>query len=73
MALELGRRMLLGRWDDGATKTHMITMEDSAMARSPTFEPITLALADGTFVPADVRSHDLRPWNGASRWDHADS
>src|SRR5258708_2078827 len=38
MALEFDQRMPLARWDDGDTKSYMITRDDAPAARSPAFD-----------------------------------
>lgn len=59
LAQEFARRMLLGRWGDGGTSSYLITPEDAAVARSPAFEPIMLALPDGALIP--LRDHRPAP------------
>jgi hypothetical protein len=50
MARESARRMLLGRWGAGALAGYLITSDDAPVASSPDFEPIVMALPDGSFV-----------------------
>ena len=50
IAQEFERRMLLGLWNDGESKSYMIAMDEAPVTRSPGFEPIALALPDGAFI-----------------------
>ena len=61
IAQQLGRRLLLARWDDGDTKSYMITRDDAPVAHSPAFEPIVLALPNGECVSVHREARTLQP------------
>lgn len=70
MALQFGRCMFLARWDDGDTKSYMITRDDAPVARSPTFEPIVLALPNGSCLSVHREALGPQP-RARSRADRA--
>jgi hypothetical protein len=64
MARQSERRMLLGRWGGDGAPAFLITPDDAAVARSPDFEPIVVALPDGALLVPKEERHGDRPGDG---------